>query len=57
MFAFFVALGAFKPAQALGPTDDVLASARRSRDAVLKRAVPLAAGTSALLILIRTVER
>ena len=39
------------------PTDDVLDLGEASRDAVLKRAVPLAAGLVALLILIRIVRR
>ena len=39
------------------PTDDVLDLGEASRDAVLKRVVPLAAGLVALLILIRIVKR
>ena len=39
------------------PTDDVLDLGEASRDAVLKRLAPIAAGVVALLVLIRIVKR
>jgi hypothetical protein len=39
------------------PTDDVLDLGEASRDAVLKRALPLVGGVVALLILIRLIKR
>jgi carbon monoxide dehydrogenase subunit G len=44
-------------ATASRPTDDVLDLAEASREAVLKRAIPLVAGIVALLVLIRLIRR
>src|SRR3954471_571289 len=46
-----------KPAAAPRPTDDVLDLGEASRDAVLKRVVPMAAAAVALLILFRIIRR
>jgi len=46
-----------QPAPEPRPTDDVLDIGEASREAVLKRAIPLLAGVAALLILIRIIRR
>jgi carbon monoxide dehydrogenase subunit G len=46
-----------EPAPAPRPTPDTLDIAEASREAVLKRAIPLLAGIAALLILIRIIRR
>lgn len=46
-----------EPAPTPRPTDDVLDIGEASREAVLKRAIPLLAGLAALLVLIRIIRR